>query len=777
MSDHHTPRKCNKPEYAEFCCQPRSLPLLPGFKTHSGSKSSMECIQTRSSLRSSYNYQNHIAEQTKSLQELQNEVGALLEFRDLVIETFPDLKSKITCSPSTSTVNELTSSSLLRREWEPGIRVRRKIGQKDSTLEGSSTIVRSRSNSNSSKQHNQMIKEPKSGEGTGSVVQDSGFSTETNSSKETHSASSNVGASQLGAVMNRSTEDELWNLLDVIHRKSNRLREEVEHSRTVNKSKTLVNKYGTSHKTFGKNISTVNEYVRILRTERDSLLSKLAEMEAETLTGKIKESKMQNEIAELLASRLKLGHQLKITMNQNKDLKTKLNDLDMHIFDSSGDVCLKPLFSDYEIKQRKDTYFSPLELSHGGKNNNKEDIKTNMQHLDRCNTPTRKNRLKNIDSKKIAFILLENNVVELQRHLLTTTVQNQSLQQKIKRVIKTQNLLKDQLEKSKEDIEDLKFQLEEKNIELEGTRAQLRIIESRDVNQISTPSMKAMTPLVMEDAPNLNHSSSTESAQDHGELNTISPISKQRPPSKIPLPGQKNNVIIKPPSGKTSFSRTSSGPSSNRSLNKNVSSLQAVPTQTTTRQLTSTPENVCLSSKKSEATQSWRSKDVSLERQKYSNASSIPVSSSNKIAIKTISSPVLHRAKRDLTSVSKVKPRDSLSRPTPNTSLNTSNNLISLSPTNIVNDKTKKEASENIRSVGNSSSFTGRAHPVIPMRRISNSSAHRNTHASHSSINVSTSRHNSSTSNNLNPIEKQDSSEVNKVRSGLRANFWNWLKI
>ncbi|KAL9695930.1 hypothetical protein quinque_015215 [Culex quinquefasciatus] len=35
------------------------------------------------------------------------------------------------------------------------------------------------------------------------------------------------------------------------------------------------------------------------------------------------------------------------------------------------------------------------------------------------------------------------------------------------------------LDKSKEDIDDLKFRLEEKNIELEGTKAQLRVLESK----------------------------------------------------------------------------------------------------------------------------------------------------------------------------------------------------------------------------------------------------------------------------------------------------------
>lgn len=87
-----------------------------------------------------------INEQAKSLlalQELQHEVGALLEFRDLVIETFPSLRTKA-----------MAGTSAARPDWVPGIRVRRKLGSKKAD-----------------------------------AVPDSGFSTET-SSKDTHSASS-----------------------------------------------------------------------------------------------------------------------------------------------------------------------------------------------------------------------------------------------------------------------------------------------------------------------------------------------------------------------------------------------------------------------------------------------------------------------------------------------------------------------------------------------------------------------------------------------------------
>lgn len=47
------------------------------------------------------------------LQDLQNEVAALLEFRDLVIETFPDLKSKMASSAANSTLTGLPSTSSL----------------------------------------------------------------------------------------------------------------------------------------------------------------------------------------------------------------------------------------------------------------------------------------------------------------------------------------------------------------------------------------------------------------------------------------------------------------------------------------------------------------------------------------------------------------------------------------------------------------------------------------------------------------------------------------
>lgn len=153
------------------------------------------------------------------LQELQNEVGALLEFRDLVMETFPHLRHKLA---SHSTTASLVPTPRGRAaEWEPGVRVRRRLLPKELDATSLQTRVR--------KSHQQQ--QPKSGDGSGtssagsSAVQDSGFGTETSS--KASAASTATVTPGAAASSEEEAEDELWNLLDVIHRKGTRLRAEV----------------------------------------------------------------------------------------------------------------------------------------------------------------------------------------------------------------------------------------------------------------------------------------------------------------------------------------------------------------------------------------------------------------------------------------------------------------------------------------------------------------------------------------------------------------------
>lgn len=271
------------------------------------------------------------------VQELQNEVGALLEFRDLVIETFPDLKHKMASISASNTITGIPSASSLassRRDWEPGIRVRRKIPQKETHPAdiSATSLIRSRSNS-----HSGSKKEPKSGEGNGSVVQDSGFSTETSSSKETHSESSTNGAVAAAMATNAAhrlpidAEDELWNLLDVIHRKSTRLREEVEHLQHLERDKQRPTAMFKNH------LNRISkEDVQILRKERDRLLDKLSEMEAETISGRIKANKMQEEVQALHLVKRDLEEQLKAALSQKIELNSRIHDMHQQFVNKSA---------------------------------------------------------------------------------------------------------------------------------------------------------------------------------------------------------------------------------------------------------------------------------------------------------------------------------------------------------------------------------------------------------------------------------------------------------
>ncbi|XP_026732746.1 uncharacterized protein LOC113497401 [Trichoplusia ni] len=335
--------------------------------------SGMECLQLRSPP-GPFNYL--ISEQAKSLvalQELQNEVGALLEFRDLVIETFPNLRSKM--APS-------TPASGTRRDWEPGVRVRRKLAA-------------------GAGDPNRTKPQPS--------VQDSGFSTETSCGKDAHSSSASASAS---ATRSRPLEDELWALLDVIQRKGIRLRDEAEQLRGELDDRQPAD---TVEESFTRALTDATcaqcADTGRLRAERDALLLRAAQLEAAA------------------AARTPLGRL---------------------------DVAL--------------------------------------------DTPSRPPRVATPDSKKFAAILLESNPVELQRQLLTSTVQNQVLSDHLRRAAAQRTLLIERLERARDLNEDLKFRLEEKSIELEGARALVRQLEGRrrsPARDASHSSMRDMEPLHM----------------------------------------------------------------------------------------------------------------------------------------------------------------------------------------------------------------------------------------------------------------------------------------
>ncbi|XP_059055520.1 uncharacterized protein LOC131849457 [Achroia grisella] len=388
--------------------------------------SGMECIQLRSPP-GPFHYL--ISEQAKSLvalQELQNEVGALLEFRDLVIETFPNLRSKM--APS-------TPASGTRRDWEPGVRVRRKLAG------GSGDTTRTKPQPS---------------------VQDSGFSTETSCGKDAHSSSASASAS---ASRTRPLEDELWPLLDVIQRKGVRLRDEAELLRGELDERHSAD---TAEESFARALSgecgECGDLQR-LRCERDALLARAAQLEAEAAAS-----------PPAVAPATPLGR------------------LD-----------------------------SALE------------------------TPSRTPRVSTPDSKKFAAILLESNPIELQRQLLTSTVQNQVLLERLKRAAAHRSLLLERLERSQDINEDLKFRLEERNIELEGARARVRQLEGKqrstsesfDRSRDAHSSMRDMEPLHI---PEANEGDDSETSARISET----PRRSTRP-SRIPLHTAHKGAAPRPP--------------------------------------------------------------------------------------------------------------------------------------------------------------------------------------------------------------------------------------
>lgn len=81
-------------------------------------------------------------------------------------------------------------------------------------------------------------------------------------------------------------------------------------------------------KTFREHVERLNkEDLQQLRRERDRLLDKLAEMEAETLTGRIKAAKMSEQVEELINVKRDLEEQLKLAMQQRLELNARVQQL------------------------------------------------------------------------------------------------------------------------------------------------------------------------------------------------------------------------------------------------------------------------------------------------------------------------------------------------------------------------------------------------------------------------------------------------------------------
>ncbi|KAG8275785.1 hypothetical protein J6590_079783 [Homalodisca vitripennis] len=294
-----------------------------------------------------------INEQAKSiaaLQELQNEVTALLEFRDLVMETFPHLRTKT--EPSTPIARHGTASlQNSKRDWEPGIRVRRKLREQETSL-----VPRSRSNSHGKAGRSEA---GNSGSSTGSsAVQDSGFCTE---SKEHCSTSTTTTTTVRKTDQDQEAEDELWTLLELIHRKGTKLRLEVEHLQEKfdkkddvqeRRSKSLEDLRRGREPPRTRCDGVYEVEVEGLRRERDMLLDRVTEMEAENLANLAQTNQLLAEMGALTAEKRDLEDQLRAAIHTKTELNSRIHDLHSQFVSRSDNKLSKALISPLAVHSK-----------------------------------------------------------------------------------------------------------------------------------------------------------------------------------------------------------------------------------------------------------------------------------------------------------------------------------------------------------------------------------------------------------------------------------------
>lgn len=259
----------------------------------------------------------------------------------MVMDSFPHLRHKqVSCSPEPSSGSQGVGSG--ENRWEPGVRVRRKLASSSGWIAGSGggnglapTGPRSRSNSHGNKG-------PKSGEPTTTsvgTVQDSGFCTE---SKDSSSTSSRTTTTKTGCCKD---EDELWSLLEVIQDKGTKLKLEVQflqsrllrddgkaqqwrysrqrlrrHRSLEDLAQKLVQCDDRGNKRLLSPAAHPDDYctdynvfrarVTDLKRERDALMDRVIEMEAESLSNAA-------QIHRLLA-------ELRSVVCENKELEDRL---------------------------------------------------------------------------------------------------------------------------------------------------------------------------------------------------------------------------------------------------------------------------------------------------------------------------------------------------------------------------------------------------------------------------------------------------------------------
>ncbi|CAG5108980.1 Protein of unknown function [Cotesia congregata] len=748
-------------------------------------QSGMDCMPLRPE-----HFDYLLSEQAKSrlaLRELQHEVGALLEFRDLVIETFPDLRHKMAASATASVISSPNSgnsshtlplSSTARRtaEWEPG-KVRRRIAAAPRESETPTSLPRSRSNSHSG------------GSKNSATVQDSGFSTETSSKDSASTAIPLIRpaspSTNTTSVTNTSkpvldeAEDELWNLLDVIHRKGIRLREEVESlqgrlesspapddliagdvleavKRVTSSSSTTISTTDEATHDKTDNISNINcnnnfndndnnkkaqaQVVERLTHEREQLLDKVAALEAEAISSRTRTQQLQSEVAELSAIKT--------------DLEDRLRGL------TERPECEFLTLKSPESPSKK----SPVNTTTITRSSK------STAHKSRFRTRTiEKNVLANVpitteefdpdaavQERRVRLGALDSILVSPTRVAHVPGC----LQKRLDEVQKSTETLSERLDKAREENDDLRFQLDRQNIELEGTRALVRVLEKQH-QQLQPVDGDPESEVETREPCCLEAGSSTESARDHHQPATVSlsqagttlheavkPSPRRRPPSRIPLPDSSTksatlSTLSSSAPSRASYSALTNGKSESReSLKSSLKSLTAKPPRDSSRDSFTSGQNP-------NASKSLSAKTRDSSRESLNK--SLPKNPRESNSRESLSRSSLPRSNNSATA------RDSLSR----SSLSRARDSLESAHTNLMNSAAANNnnnnninSNHNINgnhqqsSTSTSSTSSSLRRPLAPARR------------SHSLVRVSI-----------------DTDTTGKVRPPKLAFWTSWMKV
>lgn len=194
--------------------------------------------------------------------------------------------------------------------------------------------------------------------------------------------------------------------------------------------------------------------VELLRRENEQLLDKVAELEAETLSSRARTQELQSELAAL---KCELQERLRSGLNEASDIQIPgLHRLQQQSIEASSPLSSPKSNNNISNIRSKSSAFASVVGSKAHKNrfrtrtieknvmlnvaaqhssDEATDVETDVRLNERrarlgaldsvLGSPSKVANARNLDSDKIAAILRESSPLELQRHLITTTVHNQ----------------------------------------------------------------------------------------------------------------------------------------------------------------------------------------------------------------------------------------------------------------------------------------------------------------------------------------------------------------